>query len=294
MTQLAVPAVRDLTEIGDELGQWQSDDGPAQLHPGDLGWYSLRGAGATAGDLRVWRSGESTLAVGLLDGANLLRLAIHPSLLHDDSLAQDIQSAVEPSPSEVFAHGTAIVEARGATALCDRLVANGWSTDEPWTPLQRDLSRSVEDPGMTVVTAGIREAEEWASVHWSAFRGTPYTEDDTAKFIGRWRTMSTGPFSSRARSLLGYDDSGQPVAAATVWSAGPARPGLLEPVAVHRDHQGRGFGKAMAIAAAKNLQQMGASAASVAAETANTAAVATYSAAGFIAHAEVRDLRRGG
>ncbi|MDN5876080.1 MAG: GNAT family N-acetyltransferase [Brevibacterium sp.] len=132
----------------------------------------------------------------------------------------------------------------------------------------------------------------WTSVHWSAFRGTPYTADDAAKFIGRWETMSTGPFSSRARSLLGYDDSGRSVAAATVWSAGPARPGLLEPLAVHRDHHGRGFGKAMAIAAAKNLQQMGSSAASVAAESANTGAVAAYAAAGFIPRAEVRDLRR--
>lgn len=294
MTQLAVPPVQELTEIGNELGQWQSDDGPTQLHPGDLGWYSLRGAEATARDLRVWRSEENILAVGLLDGANLLRLAIHPSLRHDDSLARDIQSAVESSRSEVFAHGTAIIEARGAAALCDRLTASGWATDQPWTPLQRELSQPVEAPGMRVVIAGVREAEDWTSVHWSAFRGTPYTGDDTAKFIGRWQMMSTGPFSSRARSLLGYDGSGLPIAAATVWSAGPARPGLLEPVAVHRDHQGRGFGKAMAIAAAKNLQQMGSSAASVAAESANTTAVATYSAAGFFARAEVRDLRRGG
>lgn len=292
MAQLTVPQVSDLTEIGNALGQWQSDGGPIHLHPGDLGWYSLRGAETTARDLRVWRTGGDILAVGLLDGANLLRLAVHPSLCRDDSLARDIQSDVESPHTRVFADGAAIVEARGATALCHRLTESGWATDEPWTPLQRDLSQAVEAADMKVVIASAADAEAWTSVHWSAFRGTPHTADDTAKFTGRWRTMSTGPFSSRARNLLGYDSSGLPVAVATVWSAGPSRPGLLEPVAVHRDHQGRGFGKAIAIAAAKNLQQMGSSAASVAAESANAGAVATYVAAGFIPHAEVRDLRR--
>lgn len=186
MAQLTVPQASDLTEIGNTLGQWQSDGAPIHLHPGDLGWYSLRGAETTARDLRVWRTGGDILAVGLLDGANLLRLAVHPSLRRDDSLARDIQSDIESPNTRVFADGAAIVEARGAAALCDRLTESGWATDEPWTPLQRDLSQAVEAPDMTVVTASAGDAEAWASIHWSAFRAhrTQRTTPQSSPAVG--------------------------------------------------------------------------------------------------------------
>ncbi|MFJ7779052.1 hypothetical protein [Streptomyces yangpuensis] len=35
----------------------------------------------------------------------------------------------------------------------------------------------------------------------------------------------------------------------TVWSGGPGRPGLLEPMGVHREHRRRGHGTAVAVAA---------------------------------------------
>ena len=45
---LRTPGASELGEIGRVLGGWQNDDGPVHLHPGDLGWYSLRGSAATA------------------------------------------------------------------------------------------------------------------------------------------------------------------------------------------------------------------------------------------------------
>ena len=297
---MTVPQVSELPDIGAVLDRWQADAGPVHLHTGDLGWYSLRGGAATAQALRVWRCQHRILAIGLLDGENLLRLSVDPDLTHDDALARQIETDINSSDRTasgtditVFEKGTAIVEARGAIRLCDSLKARGWGTDEPWTPMNRDLSLPVEQPDIRVEVAGPDDAEAWTAIHWSAFRGVPYTADDRQRFVDRWHTMMSGPFSSRARSLLGYDDSGLPVAVVTVWSAGLNRPGLLEPLAVHRDQQGHGYGKAMAIAAARRLQQLGSSSASVCTESSNRGAVAAYSSAGYIPRPQVKDLRRG-
>lgn len=61
---------------------------------------------------------------------------------------------------------------------------------------------------------------------------------------------------------------------------------------VHRDHVGRGHGRAICLAAASALQELGASHAFVNTPSSNVAAVATYRAAGCDEKAQVRDLRR--
>ena len=53
------------------------------------------------------------------------------------------------------------------------------------------------------------------------------------------------------------------MAEVTVWSAGAGRPGLLEPMGVHADHRGHGYGAASRLAAAAHLQEMGSSSAMV-------------------------------
>ena len=93
--------------------------------------------------------------------------------------------------------------------------------------------------------------------------------------------MAAGlPFTD-ARCLLIYDDEGVAVAAVTVWSAGPGRPGLIEPLGVHAEHRGRGYGLAICVAAAAELKKLGSSSALVCTPSARTAAVATYKSAGF-------------
>jgi ribosomal protein S18 acetylase RimI-like enzyme len=96
----------------------------------------------------------------------------------------------------------------------------------------------------------------------------------------------------RARCLVGYDAEGNAVAAVTVWSAGEGRPGLLEPLGVHRDHRGHGYGTDITLAAATALQEMGASSATVCTPSRNVGGVAAYVSAGFERLPDVTDFRR--
>ena len=105
--------------------------------------------------------------------------------------------------------------------------------------------------------------------------------------------MASGLPYADAACLLARDRDGNAVAAVTVWSAGVGRPGLLEPMAVHPDHRGRGYGRAITLAAASRLRAMGASSALVCTSSGNAGAVATYVSAGFTPLAEVHDRCRG-
>ena len=77
-----------------------------------------------------------------------------------------------------------------------------------------------------------------------------------------------------------------------MWSAGPGRPGLLEPVGAHGDHRGHGYGRAISVAAAATLRELGSSSALVCTPSSNVAAVATYASAGFERFTDVPDFRR--
>ncbi|HIY66618.1 MAG TPA: GNAT family N-acetyltransferase [Candidatus Agrococcus pullicola] len=294
MIRTRAPEVDELEHVGRSLAQWLSDDGPVQLHPGDLGWYSLRGAAATADAVRVWSEGERILAVSLLDGPGLLRFAVHPEHRDDSDLAQRITADVAHADAGVLATGAAVIEVRGVPALDECLAANGWSSDEPWTPLRRNLRLPVEAPGIRVENVKSDDTEAWWRVHWSAFRGTPVPEARLRSLIDGWRLAADGPFFSSARILAGFNDSGEAVAVSAVWSAGEGRPGLLEPMGVHREQRGHGYGKAITLAAAAALRALGASSALVATESSNFGGVATYAAAGFEALTPVRDWARKG
>ncbi|WP_300682559.1 GNAT family N-acetyltransferase [Nocardioides sp.] len=104
--------------------------------------------------------------------------------------------------------------------------------------------------------------------------------------------MAAGPAYRRARCLIAYDDHGTAVAATTVWSAGPGRPGLIEPLGAHPDHRGQGYGTAITLAAALTLQQMRSSQVLVCTPARNTGGVAAYVASGFERLPDVPDLRR--
>jgi ribosomal protein S18 acetylase RimI-like enzyme len=82
------------------------------------------------------------------------------------------------------------------------------------------------------------------------------------------------------------------VAAITVWSAGEGKPGLVEPMGVHRNHHGHGYGRAITVAGAAALQDLGSSSAVVCTKSSNVGGVATYKSAGFQQLPEVRDLYR--
>ncbi len=291
---LGRPSVGALAGVVDTLGTWQVDGAPLQLHPGDVGWYSTRGAEATADALRTWSRDGRLLALGLLDGPSLLRLAVAPEGVHDAELAEQIAGDLADARLGVLPAGSASVEARGAGLLSAVLAAQGWRPGDLWTPFRRDLSAPVGELPVRVETIDADSAEVWAAIHWSAFRGTAPTADEVRRTGDRWRTMAAGPLSAQARTVVALDRNGEPVAVATAWSAGRGRPGLLEPMGVHREHRGRGYGTAVSMAAAAVLRELGASSAVVCAESSNAGAVATYAAAGFTAGPEVADLERAG
>lgn len=282
---LGEPGVDGLSEVVGVLREWQDDGAPWQLHPGDLGWFWRFGAEATAAAVRTWRRDGRILAVGLLDGPELLRLTITPDAQRDEELARQLVEDVTEHGRGVLPEGKVNIEAPMDALIQDLLPEDGWNTDEPWTPLRRDLTEPVRDPGVRIEVIGPEQAHVWAAVLRASFDGSTFTDE-------RWHAMATGSPYADARCLAAYDEQGNAVAAVTVWSAGPGKPGLLEPMGVHRDHRGHGYGKAITVAAAAALQELGSSSAIVCTPSSNVGAVATYMSAGFRQLPEVRDLHR--
>lgn len=282
---LQTATVASLDAVAEAVASWQQDGGPVQLHPGDLGWNWSLGAAELAGAMRVWRRDGQILAVGLLDDAGLIRMGIAPSVDQDDAFASELLADLSDRARGVLPAGNAFVEARSGTAFRGLLAARGWLPDEPWTPLCRDLTDTVEDCGLRVEVTGKHNVQERVAVQRASFPNSAFT-------LKRWHTMAAAPPYRRARCLVGYDANEAAVAAVTVWSAGQGRPGLLEPLGVHRDHRGRGYGTAISLAAATALREMGASSATVCTPSSNVGAVATYASAGFRRLPDVTDFRR--
>lgn len=287
-TAMGTPAVHDLGDVLDVLRQWQRPGTPLQLHPGDLGWHWRLGADDTAAAVRTWSRDGEIVAVGLLDGPGLVRVGIAPEALGEEELARQVVTDIA-EPGRVLPAGAADVELPPGALAHDLLGDAGWSIADPWALLCRELTDPVSDPRVRIESIGPEEVPAWAAVQRSAFRAEHL---DLDVFVGRWHAMAQGPAYAAGRTLLAYDDSGRAVAGTIVWSAGPGRYGLIEPLGAHRDHHGHGYGKAITLAAAAALREMGASAAIVLTEGANTAGVAAYRSAGFDLVAERRDRSR--
>ncbi|MFH8931032.1 GNAT family N-acetyltransferase [Streptomyces pristinaespiralis] len=282
---LGTPEVDGLGEAVGVLREWQYEGAPMQLHPGDLGWFWRSGAEATAAAVRTWRRDGRILAVGLLDGPGLLRLTIAPDARQDEELARQLAEDVSGPERGVLPAGKVNVEAPVGALVQDLLSEDGWGTDEPWTPLRRDLTEPVKDPGVRIEVVGPEQAHVFATVLRAAFDGSRFTAE-------RWHAMAAGLPYADARCLVAYDEAGGAAAVVTVWSAGPGRPGLLEPMGVHREHRRRGYGVAVTVAAAAALKELGSSSAIVCTPSSNAGAVATYRSAGFRPRPEVRDRYR--
>jgi len=282
---LGKPGVDRLGDAVRVLREWQRDGAPVQLHPGDVGWNWRFGAEATAAAVRTWSRDGQVLAAGMMDSPELIRLAIAPEAQHDEELAHRLVTDLTQPERGVLPQGDVDVEARSGALLRELLFHAGWVAGEPWTPLQRDLAEPVEDCGLRIEVTGPERAHVRAAVQRAAFERSTFTDE-------RWHTMAAGSPYADARCLVAYDDHGTAVAAVTVWSAGPGRPGLLEPMGVHRDHRGHGYGTAITVAAAAALRVLGSSSATVCTPSANVGAVATYSSSGFQELPEVPDLHR--
>jgi GNAT superfamily N-acetyltransferase len=267
----------DVDQLGDVIGAlrtWQRESSPLQLHPGDLGWYWRFGAEAVAAAIRTWSRGRELLAIGFLDGPDVLRMTVAPEVWHDRELARRIVADVSDPERCVLPAGKVAVEAPNGTRVQDLLSDAGWRVGESWTPLRRDLTAPVHEAGLRTQRVEPEQVSDFTAVHRSAWGSPRFTD-------ARWRTMADGSPYRDAACLLGYDDQDVAVAGVTVWSAGPGRPGLLEPMGVHADHRRHGRGRAICVAAAAELQRRGASSALVCTPSALASAVTTYESAGF-------------
>ncbi|MFJ8911284.1 GNAT family N-acetyltransferase [Amycolatopsis sp. NPDC102389] len=282
---LEKPGLDGLNEAVEALREWQSEGVAWQLHPGDLGWFWRSGAEATAAAVRIWRRDGRILAVGLLDGDDVLRLTTAPDVRRDEDLARRLAEDVIAPERGVLPPGEVSVEAPKDALLQELLPGHGWHAGEPWTPLRRDLTEPVKAPDLRIETIGPDDCHVWADVMREVFDGSTFTPE-------KWRTMATGAPYADSRYLVGYDGRGDAVAAVAVWSAGPGKPGILEPMGVHRDHRGHGHGRAITVAAAAALQELGSSSAGVNTPSSNIAAVTTYESGGFQRLPEVQDLTR--
>ena len=282
---LSQPDIDELTDAVSALREWQYDGAPIQLHPGDLGWFWRFGPAATAEAVRIWTDHGRVRAVGLLDGPGLIRLAIAPDGQQDEPLARRLVEDMSQPERGVLPAGRVNIEAPAGALVQGLLAGHGWGTDEPWTPLRRDLAEPVGRSDVRVEVVGPEQVPARVAVQRASFDSSVFTEDS-------WRAMAGGAAYADARCLVAYDERGTAVAAVTVWSAGPGKPGLLEPMGVHRDHRRRGHGTAITVAAAAALRELGSSAAVVCTPTSLAGAVATYRAAGFQPLPEVRDRYR--
>jgi GNAT superfamily N-acetyltransferase len=283
--ELGTPSADGLGAATEALREWQYEGAPMQLHPGDLGWFWRHGAEVTAAAVRTWSRDNRVLAVGLVDEPDVLRLTMAPDAYRDEQLAQQLVADLTRPERGVLVGGEVYLEAPAPALVHDLLRADGWDTGEPWTPLRRDLTEPLPDPGVRIEVAGPERVRDRVAVQRAAFDTSTFTE-------GRWHAMAAGLPYADARCLVAYDGRGDAVAAVTVWSAGAGRPGLLEPMGVHRDHRGHGFGRAITVAAAAALRELGASSAVVCTPSSNVGGVAAYRSAGFEVLPEVRDRHR--
>jgi predicted N-acetyltransferase YhbS len=282
---LGTPGVDGLAGVVGKLGEWQREGDLFQLHPGDLGWYWRFGAERAAAAVRVWERDGEVLAIGLLDEPDLLRLALAPEALDDVELAERIVEDSSDPARGVLIEGKVYFEAPSTGVIQELLTKDGWQLDDPWQPLRRDLTEPVENSGLTIEVVGPETAAERTELQRAAFDGSTFSE-------GRWHAMAAGTAYATARCLIGRDEQGTGVAVITVWSISPGKPGLIEPMGVHRDHRGRGYGEAITRAGAAALRDLGASSALVATPCSNVGAVATYEAAGFRPLPQTRDQVR--
>ena len=282
---LATPSVAELPSVLDALRAWQVEGDELQLHPGDIGWFARFGEDATAAALRTWSKDGRILALGFLDGPDILRFTTAPDVRHDAELAERVASDVDDASLGILPSGGVNFEAPNGALIRDALSARGWALDEAWIPLHRDLSGLVEYSGIRVETVDLGTAAARVEVQRAAFGKSRYT-------VEAWQTMTASVAYGDARDLIAYDADGNVVAGITVWSAGQGRPGLIEPLAGSPEFRGRGYGKATTLAGAAALRELGASSVLVCTMASLVGAVATYKSAGFTALPERLDLVR--
>lgn len=292
---LATPSPSSLDTLTATLASWQAEAVANHIHPGDLGWYERFGSDKAAADIRTWSSAAdgTVLAIGLLDGDDLLRATTAPSERRNETLARVMAADITDPARGVLPKGNVTLDISTDSLVREYVAAaEGWAEDEEWTWLRVDLSDDM--PQRTNSTNNLRveivkteaQVRQRVEIQTLAFSKSTFT-------VEKWHAMAASPAyrALGARCVLLYQGD-EPVGAATVWSAGSGKPGMLEPVGVSAKHHGRGLGTALCLAAVDELRRMGASSVVVDTPSSNVSAVAAYKKAGFVVTKLHRDLCR--
>jgi ribosomal protein S18 acetylase RimI-like enzyme len=272
------------------LVAWASRHGPAtSLHAGDVGWHLRHDDADLEETIVVVRDGSEVTAVALVESSGL-RPTLRPDRADDAPVAAAVgavaqslaeRAADSSAPSDVFC------DTPTHSALRAWLVARGWGIDpDPWVVLYRPLSQADADLGdrLAAAVATDDDVRDRVAVQFNAFQHSTFT-------LHRWHQMAAGPAYRRDLDLVRRDEHGVAVAGATAWAAEPGRVGILEPVGTHRDHVGRGHGRAVTLAAVGALARTGASGVTVQTPLSNTAAVRAYASCGLRTIDHLRSLR---
>ena len=259
------------------LRAWESAGGyPGGLHAGDVGWHARLPDDQLDGTLEAYVRNGEWVAFALVE-PGLVRPRLSPTQVFDAEVAQAVAEAVDAvEGDEVFS------DADPGTPFRAALAARGWGTEpESWVCLYRPLTAAdarFDDPlTAPTSTSGVPDdaaVAERVAVQRSAFAGSTFT-------VEAWRRMAAAPAFDPSLDLLRRTPSGEPAAACTAWSSRPGACAILEPVGTHSDHQGRGHGKAVVLAAVAALAKAGASGVCVHTPTDNAAAVAAYVSCGL-------------
>lgn len=273
---LRTPPVEDLPRVATALASFQADDnGPAQLHPGDVDWNQRDGAKSVGKAMRVWERDGEPIVIGMGDD-EVIRLAVSPTVASDEAVAAAI--AADLTGDGGLGAGVSSAEVRYGDALRRALQSRGWTEGEAWACFTADLSRPIPEHGLRLeVIDGTTEqtpdeaiVRDVVTAHLASWERSTFS---TAKF----HAMAGGAAFRRARFLVLYAGD-VPVATACAWSAGRGRPGLIEPLGVDRQHRGHGYGRSIVNACAIALRDLGASSMRVATPVTQWPAVPLYAA----------------
>ena len=250
-----------------------------------IGWYYRFGTAETAAAVRTWSRDGRILAVGMLDSPTLVRMTVAPDAFQDEDLARRLVEDFSLPERGVLPEGAVSIEAPQGLLLHDLLTKEGWGVDEPWTPLLPRPHRSGGGPrradqgdrpgagtGLRPTSCGPRSTPRSPR----ASTGTRWPRDRCTPTPDAWCLRRPGQRRGGGDGLVGRP--------------GEARTGRAD--GRPPDHRGRGYGRAITVAGAAALREMGSSSVRVCTPSSNVGGVATYKAAGFQRRPEIRDLYR--
>ena len=248
----------------------------ASLHAGDVGW-----ALANPDDtwtLHSWWYADRLAACVLVE-PQVVRPRFAPGALGDAEVARAVADLADARADETWS------DAAESSVYRAMLSARGWDLDpDPWVVFHADLTTPQPMPEGVAPTGDDVEAR--VSVQRAGFDNSTFSAE-------KWQRMAAGPGFDPGLDLVARNEDGTPVAIGTAWSAGPGRCGLLEPVATHRDHRGRGHGRRVVIGLLAALAARGASGAAVATPLEYEGAVRLYESAGLRPISRLHFLHRG-